>query len=272
MILKTEYRNYVDFYVKSTTSLSLRPSRIATLVAVCTSLYKHYEYSLHAAALVYPKYRRATSSHSLLDVNLPGCSTPLPTDNIFTKQTPSSTVNSPALLPHLLPLLSHTSSVQMATDKVAALPIPSLSTLRALAPSSCCGFFESNESNPVPMTSRIDSLDSIDSTPSNHHRMPHFSNEEPSPVIRFRGRLDSQYYKCVFTSTMTFLSSKTSQYTIYTLVPQIGYSAWDSIFAVSVTTTHPLLQPHPLLQLYPLLQFSPRIDSQYYKRVKMKPH
>ena len=125
-----QYWNHVGFYVKSTTLLFYLS---LTLAAVCTSgaysfdpLYPYYI----NADLVLLQLRRATGLHSFLTVDPPGCSSPLPTNNIFTIKKRFATVSSPTLLPSLLPAISHTLSMRPRSEPVTLLPKSPLLTCR----------------------------------------------------------------------------------------------------------------------------------------------
>ena len=145
MPLIFQYCHRVGFYTTTTTFQLL-------LYLVTTTIILHSGPLYH---LIYPpdhalqEYSRATSSCSFPVVDLKGRYTATSDQHYLHRTTRiSQQRSSPAQWPSLLPSQIHTISVLPATDTATSLTISPLSEFRR-----CCCYFESNESNPVPVPS-----------------------------------------------------------------------------------------------------------------------
>ena len=126
MPLIFQYLNYVGFYTKPTTLFLLIYLILPSIYPIDTLYQLHH----HHAQTVYPQPRRATGSCGFSVLNYLGCSTRLPTTDlftIFTNNNTPTTVPSRALLQCLFPPSPHCFPMHPRSETTTTLPTSPLS-------------------------------------------------------------------------------------------------------------------------------------------------
>ena len=131
MPLIFQYLNYVGFYTKPTTLFLLIYLILPSIYPIDTLYQLHH----HHAQTVYPQPRRATGSCGFSVLNYLGCSTRLPTTNlftIFTNNRPLATASSRTLLQCLFPPSPHCLPMHPRSETATTLSTSPLSRFSAV--------------------------------------------------------------------------------------------------------------------------------------------